>query len=272
MIIKGKPVSGRGLAAHLERADNERIEFLGMRGGLSGNIRAAVQELRELGFGQRCKRPLYHAQINPHPDDRSLTAAELARALEIFEKENGYENQPRAIEKHTKKGREHYHVIYSRIRPDGRTVSDSWNYYRHEKAARRIERALDLIPERGRLFEHSPDIEQHPRPPSHDEMQQAARLGGRDPREVKAQIRQLYARADNAAAFVAELEAHGFTLAKGDRRDFVLIEKKSGQIISARAIGARAAELRAFFGNLAPAANPPQRVFRAGRVAAFCYG
>jgi hypothetical protein len=54
---------------------------------------------------------------------------------------------------HEYKGREHLHLVHSRIDENGKAISDSWNYLHHEKAAREIEAELGLEPTQGVLYQ-----------------------------------------------------------------------------------------------------------------------
>ena len=70
------------------------------------------------------------------------------------------------------------------------------------------------------------------------------RREGLDPKAIKMEITALWQRADNGQAFKAGLEASGYILAKGDRRDFVLIDPRGDDHSLARRLGVKAAELR----------------------------
>ena len=81
------------------------------------------------------------------------------------------------------------------------------------------------------------------RTPSHAEMQQGER--GVAPREAKQLITQLWRGSDNGQAFKAALEHKGWLLARGDRRDFVVVDPYATVHSLARRVeGARAADIR----------------------------
>lgn len=63
--------------------------------------------------------------------------------------------------------------------------------------------------------------------------------------EMSAQIQELYERSDNAQSFQASLEDSGYTLAKGDRRGFVLVDS-AGEIyaLSRQLKGQRAKDIK----------------------------
>jgi hypothetical protein len=240
VIIKGGSHTGKGLGAYLLQDKNERAEVWGIRGDIPRDLPETLDDWRSAAHGIQCKKPLYHAQLNP---DRALSREEWEQAITLFEKELGYENQPRAIVLHEYKGREHLHLVYSRIGEDGKAIPDSWNYLHHEKAARAIESELGLEPTQGALYQ----AKEQPRPertPSHGAIQQGERTQI-DPKAVKAELTALYRGAEgNAPAFLQALKQQGYSLARGDKRGFVVVDGSGGVHSLTRATGAKAGELR----------------------------
>jgi hypothetical protein len=239
MIVKGKSTAGRSLAGHLLKENNDRVEILEITGSVEQDLTGALETWRAYSLGTLCQKPLYHAQINP---DRPITREELDKAVSIFEKEMNLEGQARAIVMHEKEGREHYHLVYSRIDLETmRAIPDSWNYPKHEQAAREMERELGLEKTKGVFTER-----EGPRPdrtPSHAMMQQGDRLNIH-PSEVKADVSALYQIADSGRAFVAALEAGGYTLAQGDSRAHVILDQAGGVHSLARVASVKAGALR----------------------------
>src|ERR1019366_10486150 len=87
-----------------------------------------------------CKKPFYHASINTRADEH-LTPEQRMQAIDRLEKDLGLTGQPRAVVVHEKEGREHCHIVWSRIDLDKmRTISDSHNYRKHEEVAPSLER------------------------------------------------------------------------------------------------------------------------------------
>jgi hypothetical protein len=238
MIIKGSSHSGKKLGDYLTQDKNERAKVLGIRGDLPRDLPELLDDWRSTAHGSQCKKPLYHAQLNP---DRALSPEEWQKAVEIFEKEMGFENQPRAMVLHEYKGREHMHLVYSRIDENGRAISDSWNYVSHEKAAREIERELGLEKTQGVFIDR--DGERPERTPSHDSIQQGERTKI-DPHHVKTEVSALYQSADGGRAFVAGLEDAGYTLAQGDKRGLVILDQAGGVHSLSRVAGVKVAALR----------------------------
>lgn len=259
MIIKGASRAAPSqLARHLGRTDtNERVDVLELQSP-AGTPLEAFRDWQALADGTRGTKGLYHANIDPDAQ-YSMTPEQWRRAVDVLEEELGLTGQPRAVVLHEKNGREHIHVVWARTDLDTMTLrSDSHNYQAHERASARLEREFG--------HEHVPgkhakrDREAQPEMPSaefnHAEWQQAERSGV-DPRTRKAEITALFAASDNGRAFRAALEDAGYIVARGDRRDFVLIDS-TGDVISLRRqiSGVTAKDLRAFMADV-PAADLP---------------
>jgi hypothetical protein len=247
MIIKGKSrAAPRGLAAHLGNAEkNERVTLLETRNTIARDLRGALVEMNAYGLGTRCEKSLYHAAISPEPPHR-LTPEQRAEAIDALEAKLGLTGHARVVVMHEKLGREHIHIVWSRIDIDRmRSVSDSHNYRKHEEVARELERRFGHERVQGAHVERNGK----PRPartPSRAELRQEERTGIKG-KEVRAEVTTAFRASDNAEAFKAALEDKGYILAKGDRRDFVIVDRAGGIHSLARRIeGMKAAELRAF--------------------------
>lgn len=259
MIIKGASRAGpKQLSRHLGRTDtNERVVVLELHSP-SGSIGEAFRDWQALAAGTKGTKGLYHANIDP--DARyTMTPEQWTRAVDVLEEELGLTGQPRAVVLHEKNGREHIHVVWQRTDIDTmRLRSDSHNYQAHERASARLEQEFG--------HEHVPgkhakrDREAQPELPSseitHAEWQQSER-SGIDPRARKEQITALYEASDTGSAFHAALQDAGYLLARGDRRDFVLLDG-DGEIYSLRRqiAGVTAKDLRAFMEDVPLATLP----------------
>ncbi|MGH9440931.1 MAG: relaxase/mobilization nuclease domain-containing protein [Thermoanaerobaculia bacterium] len=215
---------------------------------MTPDLAGAFLDWQTLVEGTRGSKGLYHANIDP-AKDYTMTREQWQRSVEVLEKELGLEGQPRAVVLHEKHGREHIHVVWARTDIDEMILrSDSQNYQAHERASQQLEQEFG--------HEHVPgkhakrDREKQPEFPraeaDHAEWQQGERTGI-DPAARKEQITALKQASDNARAFKAALEEQGYILAKGDRRDFVIVDQ-TGTIHSlGRQIhGVKPAELREF--------------------------
>ena len=271
MVIKGKSVAGAArLAAHLERTDtNERMEVLELRGVAADDLRGALREMEAVASGcPNCQKPFYHASINTRADEH-LTPQQREQAIDRLEKELGLTGQPRAVVAHVKEGREHCHIVWSRIDLETmRTISDSHNYRKHEIVARELERAFGHERVQGAHIER----DGKPRPertPSHAEMQQAERTKI-TPEAARKHLTALWRGAENGKEFEAALSESGWLLARGDRRDFVVIDPKGGTHSLARRIeGAKIKDVRERLAHIDMKALPSVAEGRAAQYARY---
>ncbi len=251
MIIKGASRSGPlGLAAHLGNAEkNERVTLLETRGTVAQDLKGALVEMDALALGTRCTKPLYHAALSPAMPHR-LTPEQREEAIDALEEKLGLTGQPRVVVMHEKYGREHIHVVWSRIDLDKMgAVPDSHNYRKHEEVARDLERRFGHERVQGAHVGRE-GVTRPPRTPSRAELRQEERTGIKG-KDVRAEITELFRSSDNADAFKASLTDKGYILAKGDRRDFVIVDRAGGIHSLARRIeGVKAAQLREFMSGI----------------------
>ncbi len=247
MIIKGTSRGGpAALAAHLGNAEkNEVVSLLETRGTVARDLRGALVEMDAYAVGTRCTKSLYHAAISPGPPLR-LTPEQRTLAIDALESKLGLSGHSRVVVLHEKLGREHIHVVWSRIDLEKmRTVHDGHNYRKHEEVARDLERLFGH--ERVQGAHHERDgIDRPERTPSRAELRQEERTGIKG-RDIREQVTALFRSSDTPEAFKAALKQNGLILAKGDRRDFVVIDAAGGIHSLARRIeGIKAAQLREF--------------------------
>ncbi|HEY2068083.1 MAG TPA: relaxase/mobilization nuclease domain-containing protein [Rhizomicrobium sp.] len=247
MIIKGGSRTGpAALAAHLGNAEkNERVSLLETRGTVSRDLRGALVEMDAYALGTRCTKPLYHAAISPAPPHR-LSPEQREEAIDALEAKLGLTGHARVVVMHEKFGREHIHIVWSRIDTQKmRTVSDSHNFRKHEEVARDLERRFGHDRVQGAHHERD-GVDRPSRTPSRAELRQEERTGIKG-KNVRQAVTEVFRASDNAEAFKAALEDLGYILAKGDRRDFVVVDRAGGIHSLARRIdGMKAAELREF--------------------------
>lgn len=256
IIINGK--SGRAGAwwtKHLQNAaQNERVQIIEYAGLSAETIRDAFREMEGLAAGTRAKNYFYQANINPRADEQ-LTPQQWQEAVDRLESNLGLTGQPRFVVEHEKNGRTHRHVIWSRIDAErGVAISDSLTAAVHERTSRQLEAEFDL--ERGQsILVPDREAERRERRPKKHETLRAAE-SGIDPKAIKADITPLWQQSDNGRSFKAALESSGYVLARGDRRDFVIIDRAGDDHSLARRLGVKAAELRARMADLDPASLP----------------
>lgn len=245
MIIKGRSRSGADeLSAHLGRVDtNERMEVLEVRGVVAQDVKGALREMAAVAAGTRCKSNLYHASINVRAEER-IDAAQWRETITTLETRLGLTGQPRVVVMHEKHGREHVHIVWSRINVARMcAIPDSHNYRAHEEVSREMERVFGHAHTQGAHHDRGETVRPD-RTLSHKEQQQASRTGV-DIVALKAEVTALWQTTDTGRALKAALAEKGYILAQGNRRDFVIVDSGGGIHSLARRIeGVRDAQVR----------------------------
>jgi hypothetical protein len=245
MIISGGArCNWRFFAKHLMKTEeNERVKIAEIRGLAGDTTLDALREMDAVARGTRCKNFFYHANLNPREDEQ-LSPEQWEQAVDTLEGKLGLDGQSRIVVEHEKLGRTHRHVIWSRIDPDRLTaISDSHNYAKHEAAARELEQQFALAPVQGvHVGREGPRPER--RPANWETFR--GHKSGIDPKDVKAEVTELWQSSDSGVAFRTALAQRGYVMAQGDRRDFLIIDSAGQEHSLARRIeGAKAAEIRA---------------------------
>ena len=234
MIIKGKGRTqgselGPYLGDYLKAPKNEKVSVLEIRGSAFPDLTRSINSWEAEAQRGRCKKPLWHAQIAPAPEDRKLTREQMLECVDILERHYGFQGQPRAVVMHQKKdGTEHVHVVWSRIdRETGKARRDSFTHKKNVAASREIEDRFDLRKVKSPDFDTSAPRaerrEQAKKAPTYKDYQKAKR-SGIDPRKRKEVITGLWHTCDTGTALRAGLQDAGYILAYGDRRSYVVVD------------------------------------------------
>lgn len=133
------------------------------------------------------------------------------------------------------------HIAWSRIDLEQRRARDPGLYKNKLKeTSRQLECELGLT----RISSERPPGSKT-RAPGRKEFEQARRLGT-DLASIREAIRACFDAADNGRSFVAALATHGLVLARGERRDFVVVDHAGGMhALSKRITGKTATQIRA---------------------------
>ena len=244
MIAKGNlHAHGGKLAAYLTTTGKGDLgaELVELRGFVADNIRDAFTDVQIQSEATRCQKPFFHAYMRL-PAEESLTREQWLTVAGRVEKRLGFEDQPRAVAFHYKPdGSTHMHVAWSRIDLDTMKAIDPGLYKNKLKElCREMERDFGLT-----LVRNERDPEQQTRAAGRNEFEQSRRLNT-DLKAIRETIRDCWDRSDNGRAFNAALEQQGLILARGDRRDFVVVDAEGGDhALGKRITGATAAETRA---------------------------
>ena len=111
--------------------------------GITDMNRALEDMQRLLPSSMRTKKTVFHASLNPHPDDK-LSDEELHDIAAYYMGKMGYGSQPFIVFKHSDIEREHIHIVSLRVDFNGRKINDSHEFRRSDKVRKEIERKWNL--------------------------------------------------------------------------------------------------------------------------------
>ncbi len=242
MIARGQiHSSGPKLAAYLTTGkEGERAELVELRGVLAEDIRGAFADLQNIAALTKAEKPFFHAHIRL-PDDERLTREQWLIVADRMEKALGFEGQARAIAFHRSGTHgDHLHVAWNRIDLDTMKAIDPGLFaLKMRDEARKLEAEFGL-----RRLSNEPRPDRLTKAAKQDEFEQAQRLDT-DLDALRNGIRQAWNGSDNGPSLAAALEAQGMILARGDRRDFVVIDAAGGEhALGKRVCGVTAGEVR----------------------------
>src|SRR4051794_10801743 len=255
MVVKGNlHADGRKLAAYLITGKKgERAELVELRGFASSDIREAFIDIHsQAAEATQCEKSFFHSYIRL-PENEELFREQWKHVADRIEKQLGFEGQARAIAFHHQPGgNTHMHIAWSRIDLDQQRARDPGLYKnKHKEIARQLECELGLT----RISSERP-ASSKTRAPGRKEFEQARRLGT-DVAGIREAIRACFDAAENGRNFMTALAMHGLVLARGERRDFVVIDHAGGlHALSKRITSATAAEIRTRLADLDPATLP----------------
>lgn len=249
MIPKGNQrAGGRQLATHLMNAyDNEQVEIAEVRGAIAQDLHGAFAEWRAEAGATRCRKYLYSLSLNPDPAQGPLTREQYLDFITRTEAKLGLGNQPRAVVFHSKYGREHCHVVWSRIDTDRmKAVQLSHDHQKLRSVARQFARDHNLRLPPGMQKDHGKDrFAEHAKVIDLAEKQQEERTGV-SKAQLRDEITAAWKQSDTGQSFVSALEQRGYVLARGDRRAYIVVDLY-GEIhsLSRYVQGAKAADVKA---------------------------
>lgn len=246
---------GQDLATHLMNAyDNEVTELAHLRGAIASDLHGAFKEWQVQAEDlTRCEKYLYSLSINPDPRQGRLTRDQYMDYIARTEDMLGLAGQPRAVVFHEKYGREHCHVVWSRIDAmNGKAVHLAFDHDKLMRITRAFARDHGLKLPPG--YEKSREVGQE----SLYEREKKRQTGLSKEDHMQA-ITHAWQHSDSARAFVQSLSEQGYLLATG-KRPYVLVDLYGGTHALARLIDdktVRTADLRAFLGKDFPPESLP---------------
>jgi hypothetical protein len=248
MIAKGVPhAHGARLARYLITGkDRERAQLLELRGFAAAGIVEAFRSVHVMASGSKCVFPFFHVSVR-NADGETLDADQWTYTADAIELSLGLANQPRAIAFHTceETGESHMHVAWSRI-DDESLLAKPLPFFKErlKRVSRQLEKHFGLTEVSS--WRKGPITYA----PTRREEEQSRRLGT-DLRDHRETIRGCFDRSDCGRSFQKALAAEEIILARGDRRDFVAIDRAGGMhALGKRILGISAAEIRARLSDL----------------------
>jgi hypothetical protein len=237
MILKGNQRGGgQQLAAHLMNAfDNDSVEIVDVRGAVAQDLSGAFAEWGAQGRATKIEKKYYYSlSLSPDPAQGHLTDEQYFDLIGRVERSLNLVGQPRAVvfhEKRDDKGvlRHHCHAVWSRVDTSGpkiKAVDISHDRLKLQSVARQFcrDHRLQLPHAKARKS----------RDGNRDSFNQSARedLGERQQKERTgiskeeraAIIAGCWTATSNGAAFVKAMEDKNYYLARGDSRDYVVID------------------------------------------------
>ena len=214
---------GQDLATHLLNAhDNETLELADVRGSVARDLHGAFAEWEAVAHGlTRCRNYLYSLSVNPDPAQGRLTREQYLDYIGRVEDRLGLSGQPRAVIFHVKHGREHCHVVWSRIDADqGKAVQIAFDHEKLMMVTREFARDHGLKLPDG-YYRDRGDKDKGGQQTLYERAQESATGLSQD--ERMAQVTQAWRASDSPKAFVRALEDLGYVLATG-KRPYVLVD------------------------------------------------
>ncbi|MGB3832654.1 MAG: relaxase/mobilization nuclease domain-containing protein [Mesorhizobium sp.] len=211
---------GQDLATHLLNAhDNEYVELAEVRGAVADDLHGAFAEWEAIAHNlTKCRNYLYSLSVNPDLGQGQLSRDQYRDYADRVEAALGLTGQPRALVYHIKEGREHCHIVWSRI--DARAGKAIHQPFDHDKlmmVTREFARDHGLALPAG--YERGGDDRKKM---SLYETQQE-RNSGITKEDRMAAVTAAWKRSDSPRAFVRALEDMGYVLATGNR-PYVLVD------------------------------------------------
>lgn len=218
--------NGQDLATHLQNAhDNEVVEVAHVRGAIARDLHGAFAEWEVQAHAlTRCRNYLYSLSVNPDPGQGPLTRAQYMDYVERAEQRLGLENQPRAVVFHIKNGREHCHVVWSRIdAAKEKAVHLSHDREKLMMVTREFARDHGLRLPRGYDRDRNAERGDKGRQATLYEQHQQNTTGLSKADRIAA-VTDAWRRSDSPQAFVNALSDMGYILATGTR-PYVLVDR-----------------------------------------------
>jgi hypothetical protein len=227
MIPKGNARGGgQQLATHLMNAyDNDSVEVAELRGAIARDLHGAFAEWHAQSKGTQCRKYLYSLSVNPDHRQGPFTREKYYDFIDRTEKRLKLAGQPRAVVFHVKEGRQHCHVVWSRIDTQKmKAVQLSHDRQKLRFVAQEYAKAHGLtLPPGMRNNRGLERFNFHAKGVNLAENQQKERTGVSKEERMRL-ITEAWTESKDARSFVDGLAARGYYLARGDSRGHVVVD------------------------------------------------
>lgn len=246
---------GQDLATHLLNAhDNEMTELVDLRGAIADDLHGAFKEWEVQAQSlTRCDKYLYSMSINPDPAQSPLSRDQYMDYIHRTESAFGLSEQPRAIVFHTKYGREHCHVVWSRIDAENkRAVHLAFDKEKLMHITRGFARDHGITLPKG--YDKSRQVGQV----SLYEQEQLRQTGLSKEDHIR-EVTDAWRQCNDAVSFIQTLAERGYILATG-KRPYVLVDLYGNMNALPKLIddkSVRTNDLRKFLGDDYPVSSLP---------------
>jgi hypothetical protein len=227
MIPKGNQRGGgQQLATHLLNSyDNDSVEIVDLRGVIAQDLHGAFAEWYAESKATKCVKYLYSLSINPDHTQGPFNRDHYDDFIRRTEKSLGLSDQPRAVVFHVKHGREHCHVVWSRIDTEKmKAVQLSHDHQKLRAVAQEYARDHNLTLPPG--MQNDRGKERYADRDKQEDLgdKQREERTGVSKAQRRREIAEAWHGSDSGQAFLRALEERAYYVARGDDCAFVVVD------------------------------------------------
>jgi Relaxase/Mobilisation nuclease domain len=227
MIPKGNQrAGGQQLATHLLNTyDNDSVEVVDMRGAIAQDLHGAFAEWYAEAKATKCIQYLYSLSINPDHTQGPFNREHYDDFIRRTEDKLGLSGQPRAVVFHVKHGREHCHVVGSRIDTEKmKAVPLSHDRQKLRAVAQEYARDHNLTLPPGMQNDRGKDrYADRDKQEDLGDKQREERTGV-SKEQRRREIAEAWHGSDSGQAFVRALEERCYYVARGDDCAYAVVD------------------------------------------------
>jgi hypothetical protein len=227
MIPKGNQRGGgQQLATHLLNSyDNDSVEIVDLRGAIAQDLHGAFAEWYAESKATNCIKYLYSLSINPDHRQGPFNREHYDDFIRRTEDQLGLSGQPRAVVFHVKHGREHCHVVWSRIDTEKmKAVQLSHDHQKLRAVAQEYARDHNLTLPPGMQNDRGKDrYADRDKQEDLGDKQREERTGVSKPQR-RREIAEAWHGSDSGQAFLRALEERAYYVARGDDCAYAVVD------------------------------------------------